>query len=124
MIARREWILSFNQQNGTFQYLSRVIAQCIFDEGKVVLTPSDENVLQNPCTDDPVVRTEYPLSPCNHEQFDTRVMLHVHATNASSQGYEYMLIVEKDTDIIVLRISFLLRLVQKNYGYHLEQAKS
>ena len=28
--------------------------------------------------------SEYPLRPCNHEEFDTRVMLH--AVNAVSHG--------------------------------------
>ena len=29
-------------------------------------------------------QSEYPLRPCNHEEFDRRVMLH--AANAVSQG--------------------------------------
>ena len=48
--------------------------------------------------------SEYPLWPYNHEEFDTRVMLH--AVNAVSNGYERILIVANDTDIIVLGISF------------------
>ena len=87
-----------------FQYLSGVIAQSAFDERKVVITTCDKNVLQNPCADNIVVRSEYPLSPCNHEEFDTRVMLH--AANAVSQGYNRILIIANDTDIIVLGISF------------------
>ena len=91
-----------------FQYSSRVIAQSILDEGKVVLTTCDEDVLQNPRTDDQVVRTEYPLSPCSHEVLDTRVMLH--AAIASSQGYKRILIVANDTDIIVLGISLFAQI--------------
>ena len=87
-----------------FQYLSGVIAQSVFDEGKVIITTCDENVLQNLRADNTVVRSEYPLSPCNHEEFDTRVMLH--AANAVSQGYNRILIIANDTDIIVLGISF------------------
>ena len=33
--------------------------------------------------------SEYPLRPCNHEEFDTRVMLH--AANAESHGYKRIL---------------------------------
>ena len=46
-----------------FQYLSGVIALSDFDEGKVVITTSDKNILQNPCADNPVVQTDYPLFP-------------------------------------------------------------
>ena len=87
-----------------FQYLSRVISQSVFDEGRVVITTLDETVLQNSCTDDPVVQSEHSLCPCNHEEFDTRVMLH--AANAASQGYERILIIANDNDVIVLAISF------------------
>ena len=48
--------------------------------------------------------SEYPLRPCNHEEFDTRVMLH--AANAVSNGYKRIVIIANDTDIIVLGISF------------------
>ena len=96
-------------RNGTnkielFHYLSGVIAQSVFEEGKVGFTTYDTNILQNSHADDPVIRTEYPLSPCNHEEFDTRVMLH--AANAATQGYKCILIIANDTDIIVLAISF------------------
>ena len=42
----------------------------------------DEHVLGSPMPGDD--ESEYPLRPCNHEEFDTRVMLH--AANAESQG--------------------------------------
>ena len=48
--------------------------------------------------------SEYLLRPCNHEEFDTRVMLH--AANAVSHGYKRILIIAKDTGIIVQGISF------------------
>ncbi len=88
-----------------FQYLSGVIAQFIFNEGSVVITTWEENVRQNPAPSDydPVIRTEYPLSPCNHEEYDTRVMLH--AANAVTQGYKRILIIANDTDVVVLGIS-------------------
>ncbi len=47
--------------------------------------------------------SEYPLRPCNHGEFDTRLMLY--AANAVSHGYKRILIMAKDTDIIVLGIS-------------------
>ena len=42
----------------------------------------DENVLGSPMPGDD--ESEYAPRPCNHEEFDTRVMLH--AASAVSQG--------------------------------------
>ena len=50
--------------------------------------------------------SEYPLRSCNHEEFDTRVMLH--AANAVSYGYKRIRVIANDTDIIVLGISFFI----------------
>ena len=58
------------------------IAHTVFCEGKVVISTLDENVLGSPMPGDD--ESEYPPRPCNHEEFDTRVMLH--AANAVSQG--------------------------------------
>ena len=69
----------------------------------MVITTCDEKAFQNPCTDDPMVKTDYPLCPFNHEEFDTRVMQHV--TIVVSQGYRHILIIANDTDIIVLALS-------------------
>ncbi len=57
-----------------FHYLSVAIAQTVFGEGKVVISILDEHVLGSPVPGSDV--SEYPLRPCNHEEFDTRVMLH------------------------------------------------
>ena len=43
--------------------------------------------------------SEYPLRPCNHDEFDTRLMLH--AANAVSHSYKRILIIANDTDIIL-----------------------
>ena len=51
-----------------------------------------------------MVQSEYSLTPCTHEEFDTRVMLH--AANAASQGYKRILIIANDTDVVVLAVSF------------------
>ncbi len=48
--------------------------------------------------------SEYALKPCNHVEFDTRVMLH--AANAASRGYKRILIIENSTYIILLGTSF------------------
>ena len=85
-----------------FCYLSVAIAQTVFCEGRVVISTLDEDVLGSLLSG--ANESEYPLRPCNHEEFDTRVMLH--AANAVSHGYKRILIIANDTDIIVLGISF------------------
>ena len=85
-----------------FHYLSVSIAQTVFYEGKIVLSTLDENVLGSPVPS--ADESEYPLSLCNHEEFDTRGVLH--AANAVSHGYKRILIIANDTDIVVLGISF------------------
>ena len=82
-----------------FHYLSVAIGQTVFCEGKVVISTVDENVLGVQCQ-----AVLGPLRSCNHEEFDTRLMLH--AANAVSHGYKRILIMARDTDIIVLGISF------------------
>ena len=53
--------------------MSVSIAQTVFYEGKVVISTLDENPFGSymPCADE----SEYPLSSCNLEEFDTTVML-------------------------------------------------
>jgi len=81
-----------------------VIAQSAFDERKIVFTTFDTTVHRNPCADVDMVQSEYSLIPCNHEEFDTRVMLH--AANTASQGYKCILIIANDTGVVVLAIPF------------------
>ena len=75
-------------------------AQTIFCEGKVVISTLDENVLGSPVPG--AGESEYPLGPCNHEEFDTRVLSH--AANAVSHGYKRILTIANATDIIVLEM--------------------
>ena len=101
----RNWNRSL--QNGAnkvelFHYLSVAIAETVFCEETVVMSTLDEDVLGSSVLG--ADESEYPLRPCNHAEFDTRVMLH--AANAVSHGYKRILIIANDTDIIVLGISF------------------
>ena len=101
----RNWnsyLQNVNNKVELFHYLSVAIAETVFCEGKVVISTLDENVLGSPMPG--AYESEYPLRPCNHEEFDTRVMMH--AANAVSHGYKRRLIIANDIDVIVLRISF------------------
>ena len=85
--------------------------------GTTVMSTLDEDVLGSPVLG--ADESEYPLRPCNHEKFDTRVMLH--AANAVSHGYKRILIIANDTDIIVLGIYFSSGILAlTNCGFHLE----
>ena len=84
-----------------FHYLSVAIVQTVFCKGKVVISTLYENVLGSPVSG--ADESEHPLRPCNHEEFDTRVL--PHAANAVSHGYKRILTIANDTDIIVLGIS-------------------
>ena len=100
-----------------FHYLSVAIAQTVFREGKVVLSTLDEDVLGSPVPG--ADESQYPLRPCNHEEFDTRLMLH--AANAVSHGHQRILIIAKNTDTIILQVyrsSVILALPK--CGFHLE----
>ena len=93
------------QVTQNYDYLSVAIGQTVFCDVKVVISTVDENVLGSPVQRGD--ESEYPLIPYNHEEFDTQLMLH--AANAVSHGYKRILpvlIVAKDTDIIVLGVSF------------------
>ena len=85
-----------------FGYLSVAITHTVFCEGMVVISTLDEDVVGSPLPGDD--EPDYPLRLCNHEEFDTRVMLH--AANAVSHGYKRILNIANDTDIIALGISF------------------
>ena len=43
------------------------------------------------------------LAPCNHEEADTRIFVHV--KNLASQDHEVITVVKVDTDIVVIAIS-------------------
>ena len=48
------------------------------------------------------------ISPCNHEEADTRVI--IHAFDAARKGSQKLLIRTVDTDILVLAIAYVERL--------------
>ena len=98
--------------------MSVSIAKTVVCEGKVVISTLDENVLGSPMPG--ADESEYPLRSCNHEEFNTRVMLH--AMDAVLLGFKRILIIANDIDIIVLGISFFgdKLLALTNCGFNLE----
>ena len=48
------------------------------------------------------------LQPCNHEEVDTRLLLH--ALDASESGFQWLLILTVDTDVVVLALCHFFNL--------------
>ena len=87
-----------------FEFLAMHIARNIFEAKQQVISTCQEQTLFNP-----VVKSESSMSDlqlCNHEEFDTRVLLH--ARNAAKNGHRQILIRANNTDVIVLAISFFV----------------
>lgn len=84
--------------------LFRYLANCVADikHDKTLITTFGEGVLCNAECD------TSNLSPCNHEEADTRIV--IHAADAVAKGLLKLLIRTVDTDVVVLLIAFYERL--------------
>ncbi len=67
-------------------------------EGKQLVITDGESILSKPLLLDPD-----SLSPCNHEEADSRTLLH--ANHAALRGHLKILIRTVDTDVVVLAVS-------------------
>ena len=80
-----------------FEYLSEQLATVALEHGLVVSTKG-ENVVCN------LARADLSnLSPCKHEEADTRLLLH--AADAAKSGFQKIMIRTVDTDVVVIAIS-------------------
>eukprot|EP00112_Aurelia_sp_Birch-Aquarium-sp1_P020665 Seg5381.3 transcript_id=Seg5381.3/GoldUCD/mRNA.D3Y31 product="hypothetical protein" protein_id=Seg5381.3/GoldUCD/D3Y31 len=66
---------------------------------KQIITTKGLAVLSNTPRETP------DLSSCNHEEADTRLLLH--AADAAKQGYKKIMIQTVDTDVVVLAVSMV-----------------
>ena len=85
-----------------FSYLAKTIASINTDPGKQVITTLHSEVISN-----------HPgefssLAPCNHEEADTRIFLHLE--NAITCGHTKVLVRTVDTDVVVLAVTAAQRL--------------
>lgn len=74
----------------------RIVSATITTEATIVVT-KEEKVVSNRALD-----TEF-VSPCNHEEADTRLFLH--ARHAALGGSRSINIVSSDTDVVVIGVS-------------------
>ena len=74
--------------------------------GKELIITTGVTVLSKPLVED-----LESLSPCNHEEADTRMILHVN--HATHHGHHKIMIRTVDTDVVVLAVSVVKDLEQE-----------
>ena len=67
-------------------------------DGKQVIVTNGKDVLRYPAT-----YTSEKMSPCSHEEADTRMM--VHLADAVDRGHNAIMIRTVDTDVVVLAVA-------------------
>ena len=80
-----------------FEFLAQHIAELPVD-GQQIVTTFRNNVMCNQ------ERQHANLSPCSHEEADTRIILHL--ADAAKSGYDRILIRTVDTDVVVLAVTY------------------
>lgn len=87
-----------------FHYLSHRVADVLNGGDQIIITTYDKDVLST---------SEYDtamLSPCTHEEADSRLLLH--AADCVNAGYTRLLMRTVDTDVVVLAIALCQKLPQ------------
>eukprot|EP00112_Aurelia_sp_Birch-Aquarium-sp1_P007906 Seg1863.1 transcript_id=Seg1863.1/GoldUCD/mRNA.D3Y31 product="hypothetical protein" protein_id=Seg1863.1/GoldUCD/D3Y31 len=86
-----------------FSYLAQFIHENLRPEGKTVIVTKGENALCWPPRDTSLI------NPCNHEEADTRIFVHVKDAQ-QGQGMNRAIIHTVDTDVVVLGVAAVVRL--------------
>ncbi|KAL8620123.1 hypothetical protein ACOMHN_052065 [Nucella lapillus] len=81
-----------------FRFLSAALMEWFDQEDKQLVITDGEAVLSKPLLPDLT-----SLAPCNHEESDSRMLLH--ASHAAQHGHHTILIRTVDTDVVVLAVS-------------------
>lgn len=87
-----------------FHFLALQCQATEFTAGKEFYTTDGPTVLSNSARD------KSALEPCNHEEADTRIMVHI--GDAAAQGHTKIMVRTVDTDVVVLAISCVSQLPQ------------
>ena len=86
-----------------FGFLAEQIPLVDFGYGKQVITTKGEQVFCSPVRFD-----TSSLTPCNHEEADTRIL--VYATDASKAGHKNIVMRTVDTDVVIIFIGMTQKL--------------
>jgi len=81
-----------------FRFLSAALMEWFDQKDKQLVITDGEAVLRKPLLPDLT-----SLVPCNHEEADSRMLLH--ASHAAQHGHHAILIRTVDTDVVVLAVS-------------------
>ena len=84
-----------------FDFLTYKVANFVFPEGKAVYITSEESVL--------TVCSSSPMSNCNHEEADTRIVVHV--LHTLQQALTTVQVRTVDTDVVVVLIGVFHKLL-------------
>ena len=101
--------------NELFSYLAQEI--CKINSDKLVISTIDESALCNQA-----VYLSGQLSPCNHEEADTRIF--VHAKDIYQKGMKTIMIRTVDTDVVVLAVYAMNELTFDEMWIHFGVGKS
>ena len=102
----KKFLLHDNNKAELFSRIADAISQCLTDIPTVVLSPKDEKVLSNTPVD------LSSLEPCNHEEADTRIFVHVY--DAARMGQQTVVVRTVDTDVVVIAIGLYFSLEVPN----------
>jgi hypothetical protein len=98
----KQFLLVDENKVELFDFLTHAAMERQQTERVVYATDKDNVLCSQPDAD-----CEY-ISPCNHEEADTRVF--IHASDAANKGSQKLLIRTVDTDILVLAVAYVERL--------------
>ena len=87
-----------------FQFLADKVVESSF-ANRVIITKG-QNALSNQIDVD-----LSDVSPCNHEEADTRIFLHV--SDAVNKGFNTLIVKANDTDVLVIAVAMFARLQEK-----------
>jgi hypothetical protein len=91
-----------SNKTSLFHYLAGELSKARLPEGKMLITTvGDETIVNNNGTQ--AVEDTSGIEPCNHEEADTRLLLH--CKHAYSSGKRRIVVVATDTDVVVLAIA-------------------
>ena len=94
-----DFLRSDDNKTGLFSFLAQKLSETELPLSKHVIVTLDTDVLSSD--------TNYNtsgLSPCTHEEADTRILLHV--ADCVRAGHERVIVRTVDTDVVVLCIAF------------------
>ena len=87
-----------SNKNELFRFLSAALMEWFDQEDKQLVITNGEAVLSKP-----LLPHLTSLASCNHEEADSRMLLH--ASHAAQHGHHAILIRTVDTDVVVLAVS-------------------